>query len=326
MAQASYRAIAIGAPDAYTELRGVSDTGVVVGYTDPSVGVRTPFEWVDGALHRLPMLPSTAGKTNGLATAISPNGEFIAGVNVVNGSSEAVLWHDGTVRGLGSLPGGGFSNPYAVNDHGVVVGISGTPNCLDDSGCSHAVMWGRRGVIHDLGMLPGDERSYAVAVNADQVVVGRSTAPSGVSRPVVWRHRRIHALATLGKLGGPGGEADAINSAGVIAGTLSTSTRYRAVVWKDHEPHLLATPRHGNTAVAGINAHGTVSGELNNRYGGHVVKWTHDGTLVRLQALLIESGWRLMRSGPINNSGWIASGGSLLGVDRAALLQPVQSP
>jgi len=69
---------------------GVSDNGVVVGWTwGPSTGSQ-PFYWTVASGSRLLPLPPSA--TGGSAWGVSSDGRFIAGVVAINGQTEPVRW------------------------------------------------------------------------------------------------------------------------------------------------------------------------------------------------------------------------------------------
>lgn len=70
------------------------------------------------------------------------------------------------VTDLGALAGG-TSGANAVNNAGVVVGVSTVDNLRQ-----HAVRWSAGGAITDLGLLPGGATSSALAVNDAGQVVG----------------------------------------------------------------------------------------------------------------------------------------------------------
>ena len=78
---------------------------------------------------------------------------------------------------LGTLPGGANSQPYAINEPGVVVGVSDTAAL----GCQHAFLYSGS-EMSDLGVLPGDKYSYALDVNNSGVVVGVSYSAANNGR------------------------------------------------------------------------------------------------------------------------------------------------
>jgi probable HAF family extracellular repeat protein len=107
------------------------------------------------------------------------------------------------------MAGARWSQALAINDSGVVVGISKLA-----TGRTHAVRW-TSGSIEDLGTLPGDLDSEALAINNAGQVVGFSSG-SG-TRAVLWD--RSSQVQNLGAL--PGGEfsqALGINAAGIVVG------------------------------------------------------------------------------------------------------------
>src|SRR5947209_206650 len=95
---------------------------------------------------------------------------------------------------LGSL-GGDFVAASAVNEHGQVVGSSGTAN-----GTSHAFSWTRAGGMVDLGSVGGG-LSFAVAVNDRGQVVGNS-ALTAVRGEHAFSWTRAGGMVDLGTLGG----------------------------------------------------------------------------------------------------------------------------
>jgi probable HAF family extracellular repeat protein len=82
-----------------------------------------------------------------------------------------------TIHDLGILPGGAFSEAYAINDRGQVVGRSGTA-----SGSVHAFL-SQEGVAVDLGTLPGGDYSEAYNINAKGQVTGASVTSGARCEP-----------------------------------------------------------------------------------------------------------------------------------------------
>lgn len=146
----------IGAPlGHFSQPTGVNDRGTIVvhaGYGDEV------FLWKDGQWIKLgPGIPYAINRF-----------EDVAG-GYWNGSAyHAFLMKEGVQHDLGTL-GGGDSSATAINDRGVVVGISS----LAQDGVVHAFVY-RDGVMKDLGTLPGAEDSHAADINNRGVIVGWS--------------------------------------------------------------------------------------------------------------------------------------------------------
>jgi len=90
---------------------------------------------------------------------------------------------------------------------------------------THAVQWSH-GAIIDLGPYYGSQ-GFALAINSGAQKVGFLTGSE--SGPAIWQRTKPALLPTLG---GPGGSADDINDAGLIAGSTGTSSNdIHAALW-----------------------------------------------------------------------------------------------
>ena len=159
---------------------------------------------------------SNAGSINiyGDIAGVSENGE----IDPLIGFTEirAVLWRNGQILNLGTLPGGTHSQSQSINDLGQVVGFStnATPDPLSmlyfvifglSTGTeTRAVLW-QKGTIQDLGTLGGPDAG-AGAINQKGQVLGNSytnaalnpTTGFATMHPFLWEQGTITDLGTLG--------------------------------------------------------------------------------------------------------------------------------
>lgn len=170
--------------------RSINNHGVVAGSAEQANGVEHAAMWRDGEAIDLLSLgdPSTqadrwsdaydindAGVAVGLSDVATSTGDF---------SMRPVRWNGpGTAVDLGTLPGGRYGYAMAINETGLIVGIS--------EGGRHgkftelATAWDARGP-HQLGVLPTHLSSSARSVNDSGVIVGTSSRAGGLSAAVVW--------------------------------------------------------------------------------------------------------------------------------------------
>lgn len=114
----------------------------------------------NGKIHELHPL---TGDTVGYAFGINDNGQAVGvsglcsnthvpPINPGSDAPHAVLWEkDGTAVYLGSLGGGPFTIPAAINDFGVVGGAS----LSSKDGTVHPFLWTAQKGMQDLGTFPG---------------------------------------------------------------------------------------------------------------------------------------------------------------------------
>jgi probable HAF family extracellular repeat protein len=223
---------------------------------------------------------------------------------------------------LGTLPGGTFSQATAINNSGLVSGISTAAD-----GTQHAVLW-ERGRIKDLGTPGlGGPNSGAFAVNergqADLQAESSLLDPhnenfcaygSGFTcLPALWHHGVLTQLPTLG---GYNGTVGTINNRGEVAGIAEQDTLdlecpsgpavngtgpqrfdFQAVIWGPKKDQIRQLPPLSGDSVGmaiSINDKGQtvgVSGSCGNTTlppfadGPHAVLWEKDGSVHDLGGL-----------------------------------------
>jgi probable HAF family extracellular repeat protein len=176
--------------------------------------------------------------------------------------THAFFWQkQGGIRDLGTLPGGDYSAAYAINDSGVVVGISNT------SISTHAFSWTEAQGLKDLGTLPGTNASSALAINNQGQIVGSSG-----DHAVLWSGSSIQDLGTLG---GATSEAHGINNPGAIVGVADTSTGPHAFLWQNGAMQDLGLLSGDTSSRADhINDTGMVVGSSEGSGGVRAFVWT----------------------------------------------------
>lgn len=237
---------------------GINNSGHVVGSTGDAAGVGRAFLWTKtGGMQDLGLAPDWAGAG---AMDINESGQ-VAGIAGTDLGNRAVVWNVRVDAGgivqvlsretLGTLPDGGSSAVFAMNNLGQVVGWAYYPA----SGPNHAVLWTPTTggwVIEDLGLLPGDYASGAYGVNDQGQVVGWSRPQQGCVHAALWTtlDGRLTGARALETAGGCSAEAWAINNQSQVVGRLNNNGRLEATMW------ILAA----NGSTGGIRALGRLSG------------------------------------------------------------------
>lgn len=280
-----------------------ADNGVIVGISDtnidnpvgeffscwPFYALGSPtgkichgFRWQNDVMTALPAFP---GGYNSYATAANNRGQIVGWAE--NGVHDptcdpnfqvlqfrAVIWQpDGTMQELPPLPGDSTSAATAINDHGQVVGISGSCDvAVGRFSARRAVLW-ENGVPTDLGSLGGVAWNTATAINNQGKVVGFSNLPPSPTFPPGARHyqafiwTRETGMQSLGTLPGDiRSVANDINEQDEVVGT-SRGGPYgtRAFLWRNGVMTDLNTLTLGGSPFLltgnNINARGEVGGE-----------------------------------------------------------------
>lgn len=307
---------ALGAPTGTSEAFGLNDAGVVVGKAEPGDGTTHAFRWYKGTMTDLGAGAAGRAEANdvnasGVACGLMELGDPVW-------TAQAHTWNlAGAATPLGTL-GGEWSEAYAINTGGHVVGAASTAD--EDA---HAFYWdGTR--MTDLH--PGGFESYAYGVNdKGQAVGGWGNWNNDGGDPYtacVWQSGSKRDLAGLG---GTWAEAYDINEGGVAVGQAETGGKaYHAVVWDAAGPHDIHPAGAESSLAYRINEAGQVVGTF-NLAGATRRAFLWDGTdFYDLGTLILaDSGWILYDAWDINEDGWIVGyGENGDGVGRAVLLTP----
>ena len=167
--------------------RAINDAGVVVGvapFNNGSVAIRD----INGTSANLGWLGGTSSSAEGISQA----GDIVGYSNNGSGVFRAFIYRQGVMTDLGSLPGSASRDhqAFAVNDHGLVVGVGRTTD-----GSLHPVAFTASGVV-DLGTL-GGANGTATDVNNQGQIVGNALASSQRTHAFLYQSGGMIDLGTL---------------------------------------------------------------------------------------------------------------------------------
>jgi probable HAF family extracellular repeat protein len=269
LAQASYVVEDLGvlAGDSSSVAWAINANGDVVGWSMGPNGTRAFVYTTAGGMVSL---PAPANRPRTVARDINDAGDIVGSANAGGTDlGHAVLWKDGVVQDLGALGTGAYSEAWAINNVGQIVGTSYTaggsflgvhgflytpatglrdltPNSdagaatdINDAGQVtgyktavggyHAFRWDS-GNFLDLGVVPTFAHSFGWAINASGEVTGNSTSASGNSERL-FRFTDANGLQNLGGVG-EHNAALGINALGHVVGCSGQSSK-RALRYTD---------------------------------------------------------------------------------------------
>jgi probable HAF family extracellular repeat protein len=271
------------------------------------------FLWENGSLTDLGSLPGTNNSgvawvsSSGIVAGLSENGQIDPSISGLPEIS-AVMWRNGKITNLGTLPGGGYqSAAVSVNRLGEVAGIAS--NFVPDTNSLlnfnenlwtgigygfqlRAFMWDPKNGMQDLGTLGSGTDAQAIRINERAQVIGDSYTSSdpgvcfGVtSGAFIWD--RENGMVDLGSLGGTCTVALDLNNHGQVVGTglVSGDSYQRAFLWQNGRLRDLGGSVGGNnTGAIAISENGGAVGlaYLAGETTFHATIWKRVGQLTDL--------------------------------------------
>jgi probable HAF family extracellular repeat protein len=271
-------------------LLGTADTAIPdadypnVSFSDPLL--EHSFEWKDGHLTDLGALPgnnsSAVFEVNGSGTGVGVSETAVTDPYTGGASINAVMFKNGRVINLGTLPGGYESQANDINDLGQVSGFAsnGIP---DQYSLSPVFPWGtqarsfiwQNGVMRDIGTLGGPD-AVSVTMNARGQITGYSYTNSAANPatgiptvdPFLWQNGHMRDLGTLG---GTFGMPNWLNNAGDVAGTsdLAGDQTNHPFLWNGSKMIDLGTLGGANGSASWVSDAGDVAGSADLAAGHH---------------------------------------------------------
>jgi uncharacterized membrane protein len=177
---------------------------------------------------------------------------------------------------LGTLPGGFFSQAFAVNTAGVAVGFSNGSGIV----IYHATVWrsDHHGAYQATDLTPSDQIGVAQDVSDSGVVAGYRATGDFLSHAALWRPNGAggYVQVDLGELpGDTSSMAAAIGPRGSVVGSSGT----HAVVWRPAGAGFTVTdlgllPGAVDAQAQDIGARATIVGSVSAMSFRHATIWT----------------------------------------------------
>jgi probable HAF family extracellular repeat protein len=297
----------------------INENGDVVGWSMGPAGTRAFLYTTTGGMVALSALP---GRPRSLARDINDAGVIVGSANAGGTDlGHAVRWSGGSVRDLGALGTGSFSEAWGINNLGEVVGWSYSDGGNGLTGV-HGFIYSDAAGLVDL--TPESDTGYAEDINDAGQVTGYRTASGGVYHAFRWQEG---AFADLGVLSGMAHSFGwAINESGQVAGSSSSASGNTERLFRFTDgaglENLGGTGEHN--VAWGISASGEVVG-TRGQSGKRAVLFTDAGGLRDLDTLIDGSlGWVILSAHDINDDGEIVgyASNSFTGQTHAVRLRP----
>ncbi len=315
-----------------TALTEGPDPAVVGFYFPCGAGTAdTAFVW--RATTGLVTLPRPAGVGSMGAYDISKSGVIVGTYTVSGVGFRGFVYENGQYTELSPLPGGAWSEAWAIAKDGTVVGYrsigpDGTVTPFN------AFIWSEADGFFDLGVMNGPNSAARSISNTGQVVGW--TGAGNTNQGFLFDDGGLVVLGPIPVRGGLGSRAAAVNNVGVIAGSGAVQEepgaplRALGFVWREGEFTLIEpVVGHDTSGVGDINRVGQVTGlsVVQGSTLGPGYVW-QDGLTHDLNDLVLPGSALVIRGGTaINDAGQIIANGLALNGDTVTfLLTPIDRP
>lgn len=308
----------------------VNDANVVVGWSLTSNGQMHACRWVDGVAQDLGTLGGTQARAWGINNAGTIVGESLLAGGSGNGNFKAFVVNNDVMTALPTL-GGNWSVGHAINESGVIAGISANASQQEKM-----VRW-TKNQITNLGPLATHQRSRGYGINADGMIAGWGYTPLGGPNDALLYSPPINDIIQIGGFGQfQNAEAYGVNDGDTVVGSSAPSSGgdWKAAIWPAEAPGAVvivgSVPDYELSEFLDINNAGVVVGRAYTFNAlpepSHAIYF--DGpTLYDLNDHL-PAGTKgyLFEARHINDAGAIAATMVIDGGFRAVLLLPSLSP
>lgn len=288
----------------FSSAADINEKDQVVGASFTAADQLHAFLWQRGRFRDL----GTLGGPTSRANAINKHGDVVGASTPKAGSFDEVAFFwpgHGKLVSLGALPGDSVSQANDLDDHGTIVGSSG-------SGTPRAVIW-KNGHIE---ALPASAAHLAIAnaVNNRGQVVGVAVVKTVGTRAVLWEDGSMKVLGTLAGTPDATSVATGINDRGQIVGRSTTrSGLQHAFLWENGQfKDLGALTELGISSAADIAGNGLVAGYATNEADAQVGALWRKGQIVDLGTL---NPFGTSFANAVNNRGHAAGAATVGGED-----------
>lgn len=314
-----YRIKDLGAAPGYatSQANGLSSNGLVAGLVQNNSDYPYAATFQNNTINTYNSNPSVGLDINAssLATGFALNTE---------NKMEAAIFQNSSTSFLGVLPGEEHSTGVAINDDGVIVGISGHGIATGDP-IEYAVLF-QNNSLTNLGVLPGHNSSWGIGINNNDVASGTSfdlgSQVYNISRAVIFKNGTVIPL-------GDGSGCDSfgrkLNDSEQVAGVVELCDQtQKPAIFSGEQTIYLPLPSGNTQGVAdAINNLGiVVGGSMGPDNQVHATLYTTSAAYKLSDLVNNVSDWTLESATDINDRGQITGTGYHNGELRAYLLTP----